>query len=502
MWWIQHPGRCPGLTLKRLVEAWPTRLRHRATIGAQKVETVAYVSEISQTALGSPQPTGEDLHKSDYNRRFMITEYWNPKCRRRATELLEQLTAEGIQHNWTSSPSKELLLRALASSVSRAWPSGRRIGWADVRAGVNACIRKKQKDLNCLEAALDNIWEQARQSESAPLRHFRVVIPMYCGLEHHAVEEARFDLGHTLFRVRPFRSLEECVQCSLPDDAVFRFNTQGPNPTFVAEVEASAINGRRAALDTLRPFSLWRAAVNFVASRNSIHIQFVPSARSLLPPPPWLITVSDEEVAKVESVGIKVPGPIDAEMTGVREVSRGHMDGGTSLANSLSLDAADSSIQSLIVDALMLHCLASDQMLWHYAFMVLWQLAEKLAQIDGAKHRHDEVCRRLPMLAEPDHMGDYNARVTALEQMLTMRHDVVHRAAFNDVDSSDLDFLDRNCKEALGWVIRHAHDLPDQEHLRLYFQHALMTPVQRNRIGHVLGLISAKGQIVQGNEER
>lgn len=416
--------------------------------------------------------------------------YWKPESRIEAQRILDSLIGDGKPHEWLRAPVQELKLRALAASIGRPWPSGDKVRWASLRLCINAVVLQGKRSLEDLERALDLLWDDFQRSNSAPKRPFRVVIALDFEPGMGVQLPIAIPLAGMELSLKRFTTVEECVGRSssqtkeLTEETVGAiYALHGPKPTVFAETTYEAPDETRCLNAVMDAFTLWRSTLNFIAGSLGFGIQFVPQARAVLPPPRWIVAIDTTAANRMHAHRLVLPG--DAEPH-IQDISADRFQFAESILKEVGSYAAEGSTARLIVEGLRLYGLSMDQPRWYLATLVLWQLAELLTLIDGQRDRHDEVCRRLVLL---DSNGDAQTRkhaAAALRDIMELRHGIVHRAQINSVDDSDVAFLDRCCKDALWWFLKHHTKLPRAEDLKVYLRHSLMSDADLDRIRHVL----------------
>jgi len=414
----------------------------------------------------------------------MRTEYWKKEVRASAEQLLADLRKDGKPHEWLRAPMIELKMRALASQMSRKWPSGDPVRWEVLRDAINECITGQQPGLSALEDQLDTMWAASRRSIAVGKKRHRIVIAVEFepgpGVTLPITVES---LGHR-FEIRSFTSLEDCFGKSASGaDLGPRLYTGGKPPPSYAVIEVSAASAHLAINEALGAFTLWRSVLNFAAAFCGWHIQFVPQPRADVPPPRWVMSLAEGDEA---SPAIYGGAPLSAPERPARRIGADRLQLAAWFLKPLVADAAESSTVRLLADGFRIFGMAVDQAIWHQTFLVLWQLAEHLTVIDGAREKHDEICKRLPLMRSAQSARDPALVAVALRDIMHMRHAIVHQGAFGAPVDDDVSFLLDCCAEALWWLAKHHEALPEVEHLRVYFQYAGATDAQVNRVQHVL----------------
>lgn len=418
--------------------------------------------------------------------------YWRSEGRSEAQRILDSLIGSGQPYEWLHAPVEELKLRALAASISRSWPSGDKVRWSSLRLCINTVVLQGKRSLEDLERAMDMLWDDFQRSNAAPKRPFRVVIALDFEPGMGVQLPVTIRSSGIELSLKPFTTAEECLGrpvCS-PNQELTKesvgaiYAMHGPKPLAFAEAAYEAPDETRCLNAMMDAFTLWRSAINFVAGSFELGIQFVPQARAVLPPPRWVAAIDSSAGNRLHAHRLILPG--DAEPH-VRDISADRFHFTAGILKELGGDAVEGSTSGLTLDGIRLYGLSMDQPRWYLATMVLWQLAELLTLIDGQRDRHDEVCRRLVLLGSQDDAQTRKHKAAALRDIMELRHGIVHRAQINSVDGSDVGFLDRCCKDALWWLIKHHAKFPRAVDLKVYLRHGLMSEPDLDRIRHVLG---------------
>ncbi|MDX9911398.1 MAG: hypothetical protein RBS39_06175 [Phycisphaerales bacterium] len=414
----------------------------------------------------------------------MRTEYWKKEGRTSAEQLLADLSKDGKPHEWLRAPMIELKMRALASQMSRKWPSGDPVRWEVLRHAINECITGQRPGLAALEDQLDAIWAASRRSIATGKKLHRIVIAVEFAPGPGVTLPITVESLGRCFEIRSFTSLDDCFGKSASDaDLSLRLHTNGQPPPAYAVTEVSAASAHLAIDEALDAFMLWRSILNFAGAFSGWHIQFVPQARADVPPPRWVVSLAEGEEASPVTYG---GAPLIAPKRPAREIGADRLQLAAWLLKPLVADAPESSTVRLLADGFRIFGMAVDQEVWHQTLLVLWQLAEHLTVIDGAREKHDEICKRLPQMRSPQSARDPALVAVALRDIMHMRHAIVHRGAFGTPVDDDVSFLQDCCTEALWWLAKHHETLQEVEQLRIYFQYASATETQVGRVQHVL----------------
>lgn len=414
----------------------------------------------------------------------MRNEYWKKEGRASAEQILAGLCKDGKPHEWLRAPMIELKMRALASQMSRKSPSGVPIRWEALRHAINECITGQRAGLAALEEQLDTMWAASRRSITTGKKLHRIVIAVEFAPGPGVTLPITIESLGQRYEIRSFTSLDECFgKSAAAVDLSLRLHTSCQPPPAYAVTEVSAASAHLALDEALDAFTLWRSVVNFAATFSRWHIQFVPHSRADVAPPRWVVSLAEGEEESPVTYG---GAPLIGLEQPARRIGADHIELTASFLKPLVANAAESSTVRLLADGFRIFGMAVDQEVWHHTLLVLWQLAEHLTVIDGAREKHDEICKRLPLMRPAQSTRDPALVAMALRDIMHMRHEIVHRGAFGAPIDGDVSFLQDCCTEAMSWLAKHHEALPEVEHLRIYFQHVSATDAQVSRVLHVL----------------
>ena len=373
------------------------------------------------------------------------------------------------------------------AAMSDPWPSGVPIRWEVLKQAINTCLDDGSNTLADLENVLATSWAASQRSISQDLAEYQAVIAVESSFEETVSFPWQLDVLGQHYEFVPFTSFEALFPGLASEiELQLVFSPVLAPPLFVAMAKTTAASAHLAHGDVMKGFELWRSGLNFMHATSTNTIQMIPTRRAKIHPPRWVVLVSgDAEVSAAYGPDPHGLNSIPVDSTLMRMTS--------GFVAQFTKDALQSSTLRLLEDGVRLFGMAADQRDWHQALLVLWQLAEHLTAIDGSREKHDEICRRLPLMRLGGDGVEHDHLTAALRDVMGIRHGIVHRGAFGAALDNDVSFLERCCTNSLHWLINRHTDFPDLEQLRAYFQYARATPIQRERVQNVLARLLELG---------
>ena len=338
-------------------------------------------------------------------------------------------------------------------------------------------------DEKSFREALDHVRSSKEQKESAT---WKIFVPVQVDLNDDLAERPSLKVQDQTFSFCEASFVDQSLPVDLSDPTEFWSATRctdwpAPEVYVTSEVEASSWQDAWRVLEPA--FDVFKGFAEFRYSLG--HRRWGGDGpRANLPHPKYYIAFDGNETVQGTTFVVS-----EHEVTQPIEITEDYIEDLKNESDGLKKVPDESSVDSLIVDALRLYSQAMDERFKEGRFLGFWQMLETVALSGRVNGKTSKIRSRVAW--HGDRLGLPGTGIRKrLDKLADKRNDLVHRGIRNASDD-DTNVLKLIAETAVDWLQSEREELSTKHHLDLYYQFRTTGNSSLDKTQDVLTLIKA-----------